>query len=70
MPVKNKIMRATRRSTKLTNKSQKNRIPAEPVGMPRGKHLTGFKGMKVEGICMCGGCNPKALANKNKVVYR
>jgi hypothetical protein len=40
------------------SKSKKDRIPLQPDGMPQGKHLTGFKGSKVEGICLCGSCHP------------
>lgn len=38
----------------------RKRVPDQPDGMPRGKHLAGFKGTKVDGVCMCGGCHPNA----------
>ena len=38
-------------------------IPQEAPGEMRGKHLAGFKGSKVEGICRCGGCLPKSRLN-------
>lgn len=66
MPVKKKEKRATRRANR--QESYRKRTPIQPDGQPSGKHLTGFKGTKVEGICLCGGCNPKAVANKNKVI--
>lgn len=46
----------------------RKRVPAQPDGMPMGKHLAGFKGTKAEGICLCGGCNPKAKENSGKAV--
>ena len=38
-------------------------IPLQAPGEPSGKHMTGFKGSKVEGICRCGGCLPKLRLN-------
>lgn len=47
--------------------SKKERIALQPDGQPQGRHLAGFKGMKVEGICLCGGCHPNAIKGKNYV---
>lgn len=68
MPAQKKGARAARRADKLINKSQKNRIPLQPDGQPQGKHLSGFKGTKVDALCLCGGCHPNAKAAKDKVV--
>jgi hypothetical protein len=46
----------------------RKRVAIQPDGMPSGKHLAGFKGTKVEGTCLCGGCNPKAKSNRGKVL--
>lgn len=46
---------------------KKARVANQPDGMPQGRHLTGFKGTKVEGVCLCGGCHPKAQAGKKFV---
>lgn len=69
MPAKSSGRRAARRAQKLINKSQKNRIARQPDGMPQGRHLTGFKGTKVDVACFCGGCHPHAQAAKGKVVW-
>lgn len=68
MPAQKKGARSARQAEKLTNSAKKNRVALQPDGMPQGRHLTGFKGMKVEGVCLCGGCHPNAQAAKNKVV--
>jgi len=57
MPVKNKAKRAARRADK--QERYRKRVPNQPNGMHQGKHLAGFKGTKVEGTCLCGGCNAK-----------
>lgn len=43
---------------------------AQPAGQPQGKHLTGFKGMKIDQLCECGGCHPnaKAAAGRTRVI--
>jgi hypothetical protein len=37
-------------------------FPIQPDGMPSGKHMAGFKGMKLaDGVeCNCGGCRWRA----------
>jgi len=47
---------------------KKARIATQVDGMPQGRHLTGFKGTKVEGACFCGKCNPAAVAGKNRTI--
>lgn len=69
MPAKKKDSRAYRSAQKRIRSAMKNRVAQQPDGMPRGKHLKGFKGTKVDAICFCGGCHPNAQAGKNKVVY-
>lgn len=64
MPAKNKKARAARSKEKQLR--SKNRVPVQPNGQPQGKHLTGFKGMKSDEKCFCGGCHPNAVANKGK----
>lgn len=64
MAAKNKAAKASRRFER--QEAHRKRVPIQPDGMPSGKHLGGFKGMKVEGTCLCGGCNPKAKANSRK----
>jgi len=51
----------------MAKTSKKDRFPQQPPGMPRGKHLTGFKGMKTEENCNCGGCHPNAKAAQEKI---
>lgn len=51
----------------MSRKSKKDRLPNMPPGEPQGKHMAGFKGMKTEGTCMCGGCHPNAQAGKKYV---
>ena len=53
----------------MATKNKKDRIPAQPDGMPQGRHLTGFKGSKVDEACFCGRCNPKAKANHGRVMW-
>lgn len=47
---------------------RKGTVPTQVDGQPQGKHLQGFKGTKVEGVCKCGGCHPNAKRNL-KVKY-
>lgn len=68
MPAKNKARRAARRAEKLIAKSQKNRMAAQPDGQPQGKHLSGFKGTKVDALCLCGGCHPHARKDYVRVI--
>lgn len=68
MPAKKSPARAARAAEKITKKSQKNRMALQPDGQPQGKHLSGFKGTKVDATCLCGGCHPNAQAGKSKVV--
>lgn len=68
MAAKNKQRRASRRADRQEH--YRKRVPNQPDGMPQGKHLAGFKGTKVEGTCLCGGCNPAAVEKKGKVVTR
>lgn len=68
MPAQKKGSRAVRRAEKLTNSAKKNRVALQPDGMPQGRHITGFKGMKVDTVCFCGGCHPNAQAAKGKVI--
>lgn len=56
----------------MAKKSKKERVPLQVAGMPQGKHLTGFKGSKDQSgaICLCAGCHPNALKQRDKVIYR
>lgn len=65
MPI-SKSQKQARKSIRVEN--YRKRVPTQPAGMPQGEHLTGFKGTKVEGICLCGGCHPNARAGKKKEV--
>jgi hypothetical protein len=38
-------------------------MPRQPDGMPMGRHLAGFKGMKSDNPCSCGGCNARNKRN-------
>jgi hypothetical protein len=53
----------------MARTSKKERVPLQPDGMPQGRHMAGFKGSKVEGLCLCGSCHPNAQAGKNKTIY-
>ncbi len=64
MPVKNKIKKEARNFAR--QEAHRKRVPIQPDGMPSGKHLGGFKGMKIDEACNCAGCNPKAKANSRK----
>ena len=66
MPAKNKAARAVRSAERRAIK-RKN-VPTQPDGMPQGRHLSGFKGMKVDAVCLCGGCHPNAQRTKTKVI--
>ena len=44
-------------------------LPRQPDGMPQGRHLTGFKGSKVDAVCLCGKCNPAAREGVRKIIY-
>ena len=66
MPAKNKASRAIRSAERVANK--RRNVPQQPEGMPRGKHLSGFKGMKIDATCMCGRCNPNAKTTVVKVI--
>lgn len=53
----------------MAKTTKSGRIPLQPDGMPQGRHMTGFKGSKVEGTCLCGGCHPNAKAAlQNKTI--
>jgi hypothetical protein len=54
-------IKKARRATRKFNRQEahRKRVPIQPDGQPSGKHLGGFKGMKVDESCMCGGCNPE-----------
>lgn len=67
MPAKKGAKRAVRRAQKLDN--YRKREPLQVDGQPQGKHLSGFKGTKVNAECFCGGCHPNARLGKSKVVY-
>ena len=62
MPAKNSRKRLIRREQRQAN--FKARVPEQPAGFPRGQHLTGFKGVKVDQLCFCGGCY---VRNKDRV---
>ena len=64
MSAKKAAAKSARKFQRMEN--HRKRVPIQPDGMPSGKHLGGFKGMKVEGTCLCGGCNPKAKEGRNK----
>lgn len=64
MPIK-KGHKIARSAAKQSAKSK--RVPLQQAGEPQGKHLTGFKGMKVDATCRCGGCHPNAVAKKDQV---
>lgn len=64
MSAKSKAGKAARRNARA--EAHRKRVPIQPDGQPSGKHLAGFKGMKIDEGCMCGGCNPKAKANRGK----
>lgn len=66
MAAKKSVPREKRRLQRAEN--FRKRVPTQPDGMPQGKHLSGFKGMRVDGVCYCGGCNPAARKAKDKVV--
>jgi hypothetical protein len=53
----------------MAKTTKSDRIPLQPPGMPQGKHLAGFKGTKVDGTCLCGGCHPNAQAGKRHTIY-
>ena len=67
MAAKRGLKLEARRARK--KQSFKDRVPRQPDGESQGKHKAGFKGMKANEPCSCGGCHPNAIANKNKVVY-
>ena len=48
----------------------KSGIPAQPAGMPQGKHLQGIKGTKDTSgqTCLCGGCHPNAKKDRTIVI--
>jgi len=51
----------------MASKGKKERIAQQPDGQPQGRHLAGFKGMKTDGICLCGNCHPNAQKGKQFV---
>lgn len=57
MAAKSKAARAARNYAR--QEAHRKRVPIQPDGMPSGKHLGGFKGMKSDEVCNCGGCNAK-----------
>ena len=66
MPAKGKGARSARSAEKAAR--HRNRVPLQPDGQPQGKHMSGFKGMKSEIPCLCGGCHPNAKRNLGKVI--
>lgn len=68
MAAKNKKERAERSfERRQRRKGAKTKDYAlQPAGQPQGKHLSGFKGMKSDVECNCGGCHPNAKANAGK----
>jgi hypothetical protein len=67
MPAKSREKKARRKFER--QEAHRKREPLQPAGLPQGNHLTGFKGMKAEGTCMCGGCHPNAKANAGRPIY-
>lgn len=68
MPAKKKLEKAARSfERRQAHKGYKTKDYAlQPPGQPQGKHLSGFKGMKIDLTCLCGRCNPKAQANHGR----
>ena len=66
MPIK-RGHKEGRRQTR--EEKHRKRTALQPDGMPQGRHLTGFKGMKSEDPCYCGRCHPNAVKNHGRPKY-